>query len=121
MLVKESPEDSEPYQDNTSRETLLAAERNQNSPPSAPPPLKAVLFCPIHGQVCHVKRCLTMLFADNVDISHMYAEMDNDEHTEIQLNFQYAQDPSVFITTPKVGGTGLNRISANHAVRTQKF
>jgi len=51
----------------------------------------------------------------------MYAEMGNDERTEMQLKFQDSPNLSVFVTTPKVGGTGLNLTSANHAVITQKF
>ena len=51
----------------------------------------------------------------------MYAEMGNDEHTEMQLQFQDSPNPSVFVTKPKVGGTGLNLTAANHAVITQKF
>jgi len=51
----------------------------------------------------------------------MYAEMGNDERTEMQLKFQDSPNPSVFVTTPKVGGTGLNLTAANHAVITQKF
>jgi hypothetical protein len=52
---------------------------------------------------------------------YMYAEMGNDERTEMQLNFQHSPNPSVFVTTTKVGGTGLNLTAANHAVITQKF
>jgi len=59
--------------------------------------------------------------ADHVDIFHMYAEMDNDERSEMQIRFQDSCNPSVFIMTPKVGGTGLNLAAANHAVMTQKF
>jgi hypothetical protein len=62
-----------------------------------------------------------MIFADNVDIFHLYAEIGNDECTQMQLKFQYSRNPSLFITTPKVGGTGLNRTAANHAVTTLKF
>jgi len=51
----------------------------------------------------------------------MYAEMGNDERTEMQLKFKDSRNPSVFITTPKVGGTGLNLTAGNHAVITQKF
>jgi len=51
----------------------------------------------------------------------MYADMGNDERTEMQLKFQDSPNPSVFVTTPKVGGTGLNLTAANHAVITQKF
>jgi SNF2 family DNA or RNA helicase len=51
----------------------------------------------------------------------MFAEMGNDEHTEMQLKFQDSQNPPVFIATPKVGRTGLNLTDANHAVMTQIF
>jgi len=51
----------------------------------------------------------------------MYAEMGIDEHSEMQLKFQDSRNPSVFITTPKVGRTGLNSTAANHAVITKKF
>jgi len=51
----------------------------------------------------------------------MYAAMGNNERTEMQLKFQDSSNPSVFVTTPKVGGMGLNFTAANHAVLTQKF
>ena len=51
----------------------------------------------------------------------MYAEMGNDDLTEMQLRFQDSCTPSVFIMTPKVGGTSLNLIVAHYAVITQKF
>jgi SNF2 family DNA or RNA helicase len=50
----------------------------------------------------------------------MYAEMDNDERTEMQLPFQDWPNPAVFVTTPKVSGTGLNLTAANHTVIPQK-
>jgi SNF2 family DNA or RNA helicase len=121
MLVKERAEYPEPDQDDASRETLLPEERNENASPSAPPPQKAVLFSRFPGQVRHLKWLLTKFFTDNVDIFHMYAEMGNDERTEMQLKSQDSRNPSVFITTPKLGGTGLNLTAANHAVITQKF
>jgi len=121
MLVKEHAEYPEPDQDNASREMLLPEERNENAPPSAPPPQKAVQCCPLPGQVRYLKPWLTKFLADNVDIFHMYAEMGNDERTEMQLKFQDSRNPSVFITTPKVGGTGLNITAANHAVINHKF
>jgi SNF2 family DNA or RNA helicase len=49
----------------------------------------------------------------------MYAEMGNDERTEMQLNFQGSPNPSVFVT-PKVGGTVLNLTTANDVVITQQ-
>jgi hypothetical protein len=61
-----------------------------------------------------------MVFGDNLDIYYRYSEMGNDKCTEMQLKFQDLPNPSVFVTTPKVGGTGLNFTAANHAVITQK-
>jgi len=51
----------------------------------------------------------------------MYAEMSNDERTEMQLKFQDLPNPFVFITSPKVGGTDLNLTGANYVIITQKF
>jgi len=121
MLGKERAEYPEPDQDDASRVTLLPEERNENAPPTAPPPQKAVLFWPLPGQVRQLKWWLTKFFANNVDILHMYAEIGNDKRTEVQLKFQDSRNPAVFITTPKVGGTGLNLTAANHAVITQTF
>ena len=121
MLVKEPAEYPEPDQDDASRQMLLPEERNKNAPSSAPAPPKAVEIYALPGHVRHLKWWLTKFFADNVDTFHMYAEMGNDECTEMQLKFQDSQNPSVFITTPKVGGTGINFTAANHAVITQKF
>ena len=50
----------------------------------------------------------------------MHAEMGNDESTEMQLKFQDSPSPSVFISTPKVGGMSQNLTTANHAVITQR-
>ena len=80
-----------------------------------------MLFCPLPGQFRHLKWWLTKFFADHLDIFYIYAEMGNNERTEMQLKFQDSLNPSVFVTTPKVGGTGLNLTAANHAVITQKF
>jgi len=122
MLVKEPAEYPEPDEDKASNEALLhEPEINKCSLPSAPPPQKAVLFCPLPGQVRHLKWWLTTFFADHLDIVYMYAEMGNDERTDMQLKFQDSPNPSVFVTSPKVGGTCLNLRAANHAVITQKF
>jgi len=122
MLVKEPAEYPEPDEDEASNEALLhEPEINKCSLPSAPPPQKEVLFCPLPGQVRRLKWWLTKVFADHLHIFYMYAEMGNNERTEIQLKFEDSPNPSVFVTTPKVGGTSLNLTAANHAVITQKF
>jgi len=64
---------------------------------------------------------LAKAFADGLDILYMYAEMGNDEFTEMQLKFHDSPNPSAFVTTPTVGGTGLNLTAANDEVMTQKF
>jgi len=46
--------------------------------------------------------------------------MGNDKRTEMQLRFHDSCIPSVFVMTPKVGGTGLNLTAANHAVITRE-
>jgi len=51
----------------------------------------------------------------------MYAEMGNDERTEMRLKFQDSLNRSVFIMTPNVGLTGLNLTAVNHVVITEKF
>jgi hypothetical protein len=100
----------------THQKTLFQEVRNENALSCAPPPQQAVLFDPLPGQVRHLEWWLPKLFPDNVDIFHMYAEMGNDECTEMQLPFQDSRNPSVFITTPKVNRRGLNLTAANHAV-----
>jgi hypothetical protein len=50
----------------------------------------------------------------------MYAEWGNNESTEMQLKFQDSPNSSVFETTPKVGGIGINLTVANHAVISEK-
>jgi len=121
MLVKCPAEYPEPDQNDTSRETLLPEERHKNAPPRAPPPQTAELFCSLPGHVHYLKWWLMKFFTDNLDIFHMYAEMGNDEHTEMQIKFQDSHNPSLFITTPKVGRTGPNLTAGNYAVITQKF
>jgi len=119
MLEKEPADYPEPDQDNEIGEAVLPEQdRNENALPGAPPPHKAVQFCLLPGLVRHLKWWLPKFSADNVDIFHMYAEMSKDERTEMQLKFQDSPNLSVFITTRKVGGTGIHRAAANHAVTT---
>jgi hypothetical protein len=109
MLVNEYVEYPEPDENDPLREALFPEQNRHDNPlHSAPPPQNAVLFCPLHGQVRHLKWWLTKFVADKVDIFHIYAEMGNDERTEMQLKLQDSRSPSVFVTPPKVGGTGLN-------------
>jgi len=122
MLVKEPAEYRKPDKDEASHEALLLEhESNTSALRPAPPPQKAVLFCPMPGEVCHLKWWLRKCSADHLDIFYMYAELGNDERSETQLKFHDSPNPSAFVTTPKVGWTGLNLTAANHAVITKKF
>jgi hypothetical protein len=94
-------------------------DRNEIALPGAPSPHKAVQFCPVPGHVCQITWSLTKYFGDNVDRSHMYAEMGNNEGTEIQLKFLDLHNSLVFVTTPTVGGKGIDLTAAKHAVITQ--
>jgi SNF2 family DNA or RNA helicase len=51
----------------------------------------------------------------------MYVEMGYNECTDMQLKYQDSPNPSLFIPTSKVGGTGLKLTAANHVEITQKF
>jgi hypothetical protein len=68
-----------------------------------------------------LKWWLATVFADNFDISCTYAEMGNDKHTELQLQFQDWANLAMFATTPQVGGTGLTFTTATYVVITQKL
>jgi len=122
MHVNKPAEYPEPDEDEASNEALLhEPESTISYLPHAPPPQEGVLFCPLPGQVHPLKWWLAKCCADHLDIFYVYAEIGNDERTEMQLKFQDSPNPSVFVTIPKVGGTGLNLTGANHAVITQKF
>jgi len=122
MLVNEPVEYPKPVEDEASNEALPhEPEWNNSSLPPAPPLQKVELFCPLPGLVRHLKWWLAKIFVGHLDIVYMYMEMGNDECTEMQLKFHDSPNPSVFATTPTVGGTGLNLTAANHVVITLKF
>jgi hypothetical protein len=52
---------------------------------SNPPPQKAVLYCPLSGQVRYLKWWIQQNFGDYVNIFWMYTEMDLQERTDMQL------------------------------------
>jgi len=90
MVVNELAEYPERDQDNTSSEVLLPEqETHVNALPSAPPSQKVVLYCPLPGQVHYLKGWLTKHFVDHFYIFHIYPDMGNDEHTEMQLKSQH--------------------------------
>jgi SNF2 family DNA or RNA helicase len=58
---------------------------------------------------------------DHLDIFYMYAEMWNNECTEMGRKFQDLPNCSVFVTIRKMRGKGLNLTAGNDVVLTQKF
>ena len=50
----------------------------------------------------------------------MLSDDSPDNRTELMNEFQNTARCAVFLTTTKVGGTGLNLVAANHAVILQK-
>jgi len=122
MLVNTTGKYPEPDKDKPSNEALLhGPESHKSALPLAPPPQQVVLYCPLSGQVCHFKWRLTKLCRDHLDIFYTYTEMGNDERPDLLLKLKDSPNPSGFITTPKVGGMGLNLTVATNAVITQKF
>jgi hypothetical protein len=121
ILVNELAEYPESAKHNPLREALfLKQERNENAPRSAPPPQLASIFCHFPSQVCYLKWWLTKYFGDQEHVFHMFAEMGNEERTGMQSKNQDSRNHSVFVTTPKVGWTGLNFTAANHTAVTLK-
>ena len=111
----------EPDKDEASNEALLhQRELYKSLLPCAPPLQMVVQFCTLPGQVCHLKWWFMMFFDNHLNIINMDAEMANDGPTEMLLKFRHSPNPSVFVTTPKERGTGLNLTAANHAVIPQK-
>jgi hypothetical protein len=89
--------------------------------PSGYSPQQVVLVYLLPGQVWHLTRLLSNCFVNHVDIFHMYPEIGNDNHTDIQHNFLEAGTPSVIVTTPTADGTSLNLTASKCAITTQMF
>lgn len=51
----------------------------------------------------------------------MYTDIVNNKWTETKLTFQDGLNPSLFITTPRVGGTCLTVEPTYHAITTRKI
>ena len=85
-----------------------------------PSPLrqKAVMFCPLPGQVRHVQWWLRHNFSQ-VHLVRMLSDNYPDNRRELMNKFQNTARCAVILTTTKVGGTGLNLVAANHAVILQ--
>jgi len=122
MLVDSPREYPKPDKGKASNQVLLHRPESINSALlCAPPPPKAVPFCPLPGDVRHLKQWLRKSFADHLDILYMYAEMGNDERSKLQLKIQDSPNTSVFAITFNVGGPSPKLPAANDAVTTQKF
>jgi len=122
ILSNKPAEHPEPGHVDRSSEVLLPEqERHGNVLSSTHPPQKSVLFCSLRGQVRHLNWWLIKYFADHVGIFQIDAAMGNDGRTVRELILQDSQNHSIYITTPKMGGTGLNLTAANHVEITPKF
>ena len=90
----------------------LLNERAEQFETPVPSPLrqKAVMFCPLPSQVRHVQWWLRHNFSQ-VHLVRMLSDDSPDNHTKLM---------NEFLTTMKVGGTGLNLVAANHGVILQK-
>ena len=86
-----------------------------------PSPLrqKAVMFCPLPSQVRHVQWWLQHNFSQ-VLLGRILSDNSPVNRTELMNKFQNMAPCAVFLTTMKLGGTGLNLMAANHAIILQK-
>jgi hypothetical protein len=84
MLIIPTMEYLEPAEEEASNEALLHESERDSCPlPYAPPTHKVVLSCTLPVQVHHLKWRLTKRFENHLHIVYMYAEMGNDERTEM--------------------------------------
>jgi hypothetical protein len=83
-------------------------------------PQKAVLFCTLPGQVRHLAWWINSHFNEEIDVFTMVSEDNTARRTQTMNRFESSPSCAVFITTTKLGGTGLNLVAANHAVVLQK-
>ena len=90
-----------------------------DAPVASPLRQKAVMFCPLPSQVRHVQWWLRHNFPQ-VHLVRMQSDDYLDDRTELMNEFQNTARCAVFLTTTKVGGTGLNLVASNHAVILQK-
>jgi hypothetical protein len=83
-------------------------------------PQKAVFFCTLPGQVRHLSWWIHSHFNEQICVFIMVSEDTPARRTQIIDEFESSSACAVFITTTKLGGTGLNLVAANHAVVLQK-
>ena len=77
------------------------------------------MFCLLPGQVQHVQWWLRHNFSQ-VYLVLILSNDSPDDRMELMNEFQNTARCAVFLTTMKVGGTGLNLVVANHVVILQK-
>lgn len=120
MLLNEPGEYTEPNYDEVSTVVLpQKSERVENMLPITPSKYMVVILCFLSGHVSHLNQWLTNNSSVNVEIIHMYTKMGNDECLEMQFNFPDLQNPSLLISTPKVGATDLTLSTINYSVIIQ--
>ena len=98
---------------------LLNDHAEQFETPVPSPLRQKAVICPLPGQVQHVQWWLRHNFFQ-VHLVRMMSDDYPDNRTKLMNEFQNAARCAVFLTTTKVGGTGLNLMAANHVVTLQK-
>ena len=76
---------------------------------------KAVMFCPLPGQVRYIQWWLWYNFSQ-VHLVWWLSDDSPDDRTELLNKFKNTAQCAVFLTTTKVSGTGLNLVAENHVV-----
>ena len=99
----------------------LLNDRAEQFETPVPSPLrqKALVFSLLPGQVQHIQWWLRH-YISQVHLVQMLSDDSPDNCTELMNEFQTTARCAVFLTTIKVGGTGLNLVAANHTVILQK-
>ncbi|KAF8523045.1 SNF2 family N-terminal domain-containing protein [Trichophaea hybrida] len=82
-------------------------------------PNKVVIFCGLPGQVRHTFWWFKTFFPDFPTFTLLMGST-AEERSDAQQQFADIQEPAIMITTPQIGGFGLNLVAANHVVVSQK-